>query len=139
MDSSPTAYCWRAARYFPLETGHSFSTQDYCLFLFFLVLYYFHFLFIPANPRASLDFFFLIWGRGNSTLAQSTWPAEGVKSKAINERMVRLFGFVRITGTFKKMKKKIPPLSELVLHPQSQSPLKIAKTKEDILSFIYSS
>lgn len=95
------------------------------------VLYYFHFIFISANPRRGSDFFFLEKREFNSGAGH---PAEGVKSKAINERRVHLFGLVRITGTLAKWKKNIPPLSEPIFHPQSQSPLKIAKTNKEILS-----
>lgn len=91
--------------YFPLETEYSFSTQDYCLFFF--VLYYFHFIFIPANPRRSSDFFFVFYfgEEGIQQWRRAPCPAERVKSKAINERSVHLFGLVRITGTLAKWKK----------------------------------
>lgn len=103
----------------------------------FFVLYYFHFIFIPANPIRSSDFFFFNFCFGEEGIQQwrrAACPAEGVKSKAINERRVHLFGLVRITGTLAKWKINIPPLSEHIFHPQSHSPLKIGETNKGILS-----
>lgn len=69
------------------------------VFLFCIIFILSLSLLIPGGAQT----FFFVGKRELSAGAEH--PAEGVKSKAINERRVHLFGLVRITGTLAKWKK----------------------------------
>lgn len=106
VTNRPNAYCWSAARHIShwKQNTHFQLRIIVCFFLFCIIFILSLSLLIPGGVQ-TFFFVFYFGEEGIQQWRRAPCPAEGVKSKAINERSVHLFGLVRITGTLAKWKK----------------------------------